>query len=183
MSKLNVGVIVGSLRKDSNSLKVAKVLNSLASDNMELNIIDISELVVYNEDFENALPEAYSVYRKAVKEVDGLILVSPEYNRTMSGAMKNAIDVASRPYAENAFSKMPVLVISTSGGALGGFGAHHHMRQALVVLNAYTLGSPEIFIMNSGTLFDEDGNLTDERTKKSLVNGLNKFEEWIKIFK
>lgn len=184
MSKINVGVLVGSLRRDSSSLKLAKHLAKTAPESMELNFIDIGHLDLYNEDLEtDNPPQAWTDYREAMKASDAIILVSPEYNRTMTGTMKNAIDVGSRPYMEQVFNDKPVLVVSTSGGALAGFGANHHMRQALTVLNAHVMAAPEAYLGNVPSLFDEQGELLNEGTGEFLNSVMSAFEDWISRLK
>ncbi len=179
MEKINVGVIVGSLRKDSGSLKLAKYLDKIKSDNLNLNYIKISDLALYNEDLEANEPEAYKRYRSEINNNDALILITPEYNRSMSGSMKNAIDVGSRPFGANTFNNKPVLVISTSAGTLGGFGANHNVRQSLTVLNGLVMPSPEAYIAHITTLFDENNEITNESSKSFLTKTLSAFEVWV----
>ncbi len=137
MSKVyTIAVLVGSLRKESINRKVALALAELAPANLKLNIVEIGDLPLYNEDLDGASPPAaYSTLRKQVSSSDAVLFVTPEYNRSVPAALKNAIDVGSRPYGQSAWSGKPGAVISVSPGAIGGFGANHHLRQSLVFLN------------------------------------------------
>ena len=160
-----VAVIVGSLRKDSASRKIAKAVAALAPHNLAFRFIEIGDLPAYDQDLEtDAPPAAWTRFRDEVAEADAVLFVTPEYNRSYPGFVKNAIDVGSRPWGKAVWTEKPALVISTSAGALGGFGANHHLRQALSFFNMPILGQPEAYIGNSIGLFDEAGALKDEGT-------------------
>eukprot|EP01034_Spumella_vulgaris_P002401 gene2401-3123_t len=137
MSKVyTIAVLVGSLRKQSINRKVAQALAQLAPANLKLSIVEIGELPLYNEDLDgSAPPAAYSTFRQQVAAADAVLFVTPEYNRSVPAALKNAIDVGSRPYGQSVWSGKPGAVISVSPGAIGGFGANHHLRQSLVFLD------------------------------------------------
>jgi chromate reductase len=166
----NIAVLVGSLRKASLSRKVAHALAEFAPDGLKLNIVEIGDLPLYNEDVEAAgAPAAWTRFRDEVRPADGVIFVTPEYNRSMSGAIKNAIDVGSRPYGASVFSGKPAAVVSQSQGALGGFGANHHLRQSLVFLDMPVLQQPEAYLGHSGGFFDEDGKVKDEAVRGLLT--------------
>ena len=147
MSKVyNVAVLVGSLRKDSLNRKVAHALAHLAPPHVKLNIVEIGELALYNEDIDvTPAPAPYTAFRDQVRQADAVLFVTPEYNRSVPGALKNAIDVGSRPYGQSVFSGKPGAVISVSPGAIGGFGANHHLRQSLVFLNVPCMQQPEAY--------------------------------------
>jgi chromate reductase len=164
-----VAVLVGSLRKDSASRKIAKAIAALAPQDLTFRFVEIGDLPLYDQDLEtDAPPAAWSRFRRELTGVDAVLFVTPEYNRSVPGALKNAIDVGSRPWGKAVWSEKPTLVVSTSAGALGGFGANHHLRQALSFFNMPLLGQPEAYIGNSLTLFDEAGELTNETTADFL---------------
>lgn len=156
-----IGLLIGSLRKESFNKKVGESLASLLPDGYEPVFIDISQIDMYNQDLddENTPPTSWSDFRAAVKKLDGLIFVTPEYNRSVPAVLKNALDVGSRPYGQNVWDSKPGLVVSVSPGAIGGFGANHHLRQSLVFLNVPTLQQPEAYIGNIVNLINEDGSI------------------------
>jgi len=175
----NVAVFVGSLRKDSLNRKLAKALIALAPESVVLQIVEIGHLPFYNQDFEeNPQPEVVE-FRKRVRSSDAVLFVTPEYNRSVPAVLKNAIDVGSRPYGHNAWDGKPGAVITLSTGAIGGFGANHHLRQSLVFINVPTMGQPEAYIGNGAGLFDDKGALTNDSTRDFLRQFLQAFEKWI----
>jgi chromate reductase len=162
----NVAVLVGSLRKDSLNRKAALSLAEQAPDGVELSIVEIGDLPHYDEDVEAAgAPEAWTRFREQVKASDAVLFVTPEYNRSVPGVLKNAIDVGSRPYGASVFGGKPAAVVSLSQGAIGGFGANHHLRQSLVFLDMPVLQQPEAYIGDAGSLFDENGALASDETR------------------
>jgi chromate reductase len=164
-----VAVLVGSLRKDSESRKVAKALAALAPHNLQFRFVEIGDLPHYDQDLEtDTPPEAWTRFRKEVAGADAVLFVTPEYNRSYPGFLKNAIDVGSRPWGQAVWNEKPALIVSTSMGALGGFGANHALRQAISFFNMPLLGQPEAYIGNSGTLFGPGGELTSESTAEFL---------------
>jgi len=178
-----IAVVVGSLRKDSINRKVALALAALAPSSLELKIIEIGDLPLYNEDIDMASPPAaYVAFRQQLGAADGVLFVTPEYNRSVPGVLKNAIDVGSRPYGKSAWSGKPGAVISASPGAIGGFGANHHLRQSLVFLNVPCMQQPEAYLGNAGTFFDAAGTLS-EQTKPFLQTFINAFEAWVQQHK
>lgn len=178
---LKIGVLVGSLRKDSYNRKLAHAAAKLASENLELEIIEIGNLPLYNSDLDGEdAPVAWREFREKVRQADGLLFLTPEYNRSISGALKNALDVGSRPYGQSAWSGKPGAVISSSMGALAAFGANHHLRQALVFLDVPAMAQPEAYIGNTGELFDEAGELINEGTRDFLKNYMAAFERWVR---
>ncbi|MBX8484923.1 NADPH-dependent FMN reductase [Pseudomonas cichorii] len=180
MSQIHsIAVLVGSLRKDSINRKIALALADLAPDTLKLNIVEIGDLPLYNEDIDGAsAPQAYTRFREQLAGADGLLFVTPEYNRSVPGALKNAIDVGSRPYGKSAFGGKPGAVISASPGAIGGFGANHHLRQSLVFLDVPCLQQPEAYLGNAGTFFDEAGTLS-EKTRPFLQTFINAYAVWV----
>jgi chromate reductase len=164
-----VAVLVGSLRKDSASRKVAKAIADLAPDTLEFRFVEIGDLPHYDPDLEtDAPPAAWTRFRDEVAAADAVLFVTPEYNRSVPGSLKNAIDVGSRPWGKAVWTEKPTLVVSTSAGALGGFGANHHLRQMLSFFNMPVLGQPEAYVGNSLSLFDEAGTLVSETTTDFL---------------
>lgn len=180
MSKVyTIAVLVGSLRKESINRKVALALAQLAPANLKLNIVEIGELALYNEDLDGATPPAaYTTFRQQVAAADGVLFVTPEYNRSVPAALKNAIDVGSRPYGQSAWSGKPGAVISVSPGAIGGFGANHHLRQSLVFLNVPCMQQPEAYLGGAGSAFDESGTLS-EKTKPFLQAFIDAYGHWV----
>lgn len=182
MSK-KIGLIVGSLRTQSFSKKLSEVLISLAPEEASLEIVDISALPLYNQDFDDQgnEPAAYAPFRAKLKSLDGVIFVTPEYNRSMPAVIKNALDVGSRPYGQNAWNGKPGAVFSSSPGSLGGFGANHHLRQSMVFLNIPLLQQPEIYIAHVNKQFDEEGNI-EPRCKALLEKALMAYVDWLNKF-
>lgn len=183
MSKVyTVAVLVGSLRKQSINRKVALALAELAPANLKLNIIEIGDLPLYNEDIDATPPAAYSTFREQVRSSDAVLFVTPEYNRSVPAPLKNAIDVGSRPYGKSAWSGKPGAVISVSPGAVGGFGANHHLRQSLVFLNVPCLQQPEAYLGGAGTFFDESGKLSD-KVQPFLQGFIDAYAGWVEQHK
>lgn len=179
MKKHNIAVFVGSLRKESFNLKTAKSLIKLAPSSMSFELIDISNLPFYNEDLEANPPKEWISFREKMKDFDGVLFVTPEYNRSVPAVLKNALDVGSRPYRASIWNKKPGAVVSVSIGGLSAFGANHHLRQSLVFLNIPTMAQPEAYIGGAGSLFDEQGNLINDSTKKLFTDFMIAFEEWV----
>jgi chromate reductase, NAD(P)H dehydrogenase (quinone) len=176
---LKVAVLVGSLRKASLTRKMAKALIDLAPAALSLSIVEIGDLQLYNEDLETDAPQAWVAFREAVHPVDGLLFVTPEYNRSVPGGLKNAIDVGSRPYGKSVWSGKPGAVVSVSPGAIGAFGANHHLRQSLVFLDVPTMQQPEAYIGGAATLFDEQGGIANEASKTFLARFMAAFAAWV----
>lgn len=176
-----IGVLVGSLRKESYSRKIAKTLEELAPKSFEMEEIEIGELSIYNQDFddEGKTPLAWTTFRERVKKFDAIIFVTPEYNRSVPALLKNALDIGSRPYGKNTWDGKPGAVVSVSPGALSAFGANHHLRQSLVFLNVPTMQQPEAYIGNVATLFDDKGVFINEGTREFLQSFMNSFEAWV----
>ena len=174
-----VAVIVGSLRKESFSRKLAKAIAATAPANLTFDFVDIGQLQHFNQDLEATPTAEWTAFRERIKAADAVLFVTPEYNRGLPGVMKNAIDVGSRPYGSSVWSGKPGAVISASPGAIGGFGAYHHLRQSLVFLNMPTLNQPETYVGHVATLFDENGELTNEGTREFLTGFAQTFADWI----
>ena len=176
-----IAVIVGSLRKGSYNRMTAKVLAALAPAGLQLEIVEIGQLPLYNQDDDGAPPPAWVAFREKIKAADAVLFVTPEYNRSVPGVLKNAIDVGSRPHGHSAWEGKPGAVISVSPGAMGGFGANQHLRQSCVFLNVPTMQQPEAYIGGAATLFDKEGNITNEGTRKFLKGFVEAFAEWVEV--
>lgn len=181
MGNKKIAVFVGSLRKESYTRKVAKVLMSETPANFMTEEVAIGDLAIYNQDFddEGNVPSSWNVFREKVKEFDAVLFVTPEYNRSVPGVLKNALDVGSRPYGKSVWDGKPGAVVSVSPGGLSAFGANHHLRQSLVFLNVPTMQQPEAYIGNAASLFDASGTLINEDTRKFLHKIMSSFAEWI----
>jgi chromate reductase len=177
----DIAVFVGSLRKESLNRKLAKALAELAPSSLKLEIVEIGQLPLYNQDFDEDPSPVYVEFRARVRAADGVLFVTPEYNRSVPGALKNALDVASRPYGQSAWNGKPGAVISASPGAIGGFGANHHLRQSLVFLNVPAMQQPEAYIGGADKLFDARGKLANDGTRKSLQQFIEAFANWVAI--
>ncbi|KFF00637.1 NADPH-dependent FMN reductase [Chryseobacterium formosense] len=179
MSKV-IGILAGSLRKESFSKKVGKTLLDFAPDGFEFKLIDLSDIPLYNQDFDdhNEVPEAITKFRTEIANVDGVIFVTPEYNRSVPAVLKNAIDVGSRPYGKSVWDKKPAAIFSNSPGNLSAFGANHHLRQSLVFLNMPTMQQPEVYIAHVNDLFDEEGNMKEGGTKDFIKKAVESYIVW-----
>lgn len=177
----NIGVVVGSLRKEAWSRKLALALMKLAPPSLNMELIEIRQLPLYNQDFddEGQPPKEWVEFREKVKKQDGCLFVTPEYNRSVPSPLKNAIDVGSRPYGKSAWSDKPCAVISSSPGVIGGFGANHHLRQSLVFLNMPCMQMPEAYIGEVNKLLDKDSNILKEETKEFLRKFMDSFAAWV----
>ncbi len=177
---IRVAVIVGSLRQGSYSRSVAQELKSLAAPRLDLELIEIGDLPLYNEDLDtDTPPEAWQRFRKAVSETQAVLFVTPEYNRSLPAVLKNAVDVGSRPYGHSVWNEKPAAIVSVSPGTLGGFGVNHHLRQSLVFLNMPVMQQPEAYISKIADALDEAGKVKDERTRGFLKTIADSFANWI----
>lgn len=175
----DVAVFVGSLRKDSLNRKMAGALRAMAPEPLQLEIVEIGQLPHYNQDLEADPPPAFVDFRHRIAAADAFLFVTPEYNRSVPGVLKNAIDVGSRPSGKSAWGGKPGAVISVSPGSLGGFGANHHLRQSLMCLDVPTMAKPEAYIGHAATLFDDKGLLVNDSTREFLQKFLLTFARWI----
>jgi chromate reductase len=174
-----VAVVVGSLRKDSFNRKMANALAAMAPPSLALETVEIGQLPLYNQDDDASPPAASSAFKQQIAGADAVLFVTPEYNRSVPGVLKNAIDIASRPYGQSAWDGKPAAVMSVSPGAIGGFGANHHLRQSLVFLNMPTLQQPEAYVGGAGDMFDESGAIKKPETKQFVEKFLAAFAAWI----
>jgi chromate reductase len=177
---MKVCVLVGSLRKASFNAMLANALISLAPSSLKLEVVEIGQLPLYNEDLDTDSPPApWTTFRQRVKAADAVLFVTPEYNRSVPAVLKNALDVGSRPYGSSVWDRKPGAIASSSPGAIGGFGANHHLRQSLVFLNVPTLQQPEAYLSHVDKLFDEHGKLVSDGTGKFLQQLMQAFANWI----
>ena len=180
MNKIcDVAVIVGSLRKDSINRKVANALAELAPAALKLSFIEIGHLPIYNQDGDENPPAAWTQFRERIRVANAVLFVTPEHNRSVPAALKNALDIGSRPYGHGAWSGKPGAVVSASPGAIGGFGANHHLRQSLVFLNVPAMAQPEAYLGGADKLFDAHGKLANDGTRKFLQDFMHAFDTWI----
>ena len=180
---INVGVLVGSLRKASLNKMLANALISLAPSSLKLDIVEIEQLPFYNQDLDDDPPAQWTAFRRRVKSSDAVLFVTPEYNRSVSPALKNALDVGSRPYGSSVWHRKPGAIVSCSPSAVGAFGANHHLRQSLVFLNVPTMQQPEAYVGHADKLFDEHGKLTSDGTRKFLQDFMQAFATWIETIR
>lgn len=177
-----VGVLVGSLAKTSLNRQTALAMAELARPmGLAFSLVEIGDLPMYNPDLDEIepVPAPWTRLRREIASADAILFVTPEYNRSVPAVLKNAIDVGSRPYGQSAWNGKPAAVVSVSPGALGAFGANHHLRQSLAFLNMPTLQQPEAYIGGAGRLFDGDGRLADESAREFLQNFVRAFADWI----
>lgn len=179
----NIALIVGSLRQGAYTRLVAQALIELAPPTLALNEVGIGELPFYNQDLETQTPPAHwRAFRDQIRKSDAVLFVTPEYNRGVPGALKNAIDVGSRPPRESVWRGKPALVVSQTPGKLGGMAAHQQLRLTLSVSGSPVMPAPEVYIAEVAKLFGPDGKLTAEDTRKFLSSVLTDFDTWIGRF-
>ena len=175
-----VAVIVGSLRRDAFSRQLAHALIELAPPTLAPAIVEIGALPLYNPDLEAGGPPApWAEFRAAMKAAEAVLFVTPEYNRSVPGALKNAIDVGSRPYGQSVWSGKPGAVVSISPGAIGAFGANHHLRQSLVFLDVPAMQQPEAYLGGAAALFTPEGKLAKDETREFLRKFMAAFADWV----
>jgi len=184
VAQRDVAVIVGSLRSRSYTRRCALALMSLTPPDLKLTFVEIGALPLYNQDLDPDSPApAWAAFRDQIRPCDAVLFVTPEYNRSVPGVLKNAIDVGSRPYGKSVWSKKPCAIVSVSPGVLGGFGANHHLRQSLVFLDMPVLQQPEAYIGQANTLFGEAGEVNNEATKTFLTGFMAAFADLIERVK
>ena len=179
MSQIKIAVIVGSIRKDSFNRKLATALARLAPADFQFEQVPIDALPLYNQDHDGSPSAEVTRFKDAIKSAQGLLFVTPEYNRSIPGVLKNALDHASRPYGQSAWGGKPAGVVGVSVGAIGTALAQQHLRNILAYLDVPTLGQPEAFIQAKDGLFDEAGNI-GEGSQKFLQGWVDKYVAWVK---
>jgi chromate reductase len=175
----NVVVIVGSLRKESYTLKIANSLTRLAPDTLKLNVVTLHDISFFNQDLEATPPADWLKFRETLQKSNGVLFVTPEYNRSIPGVLKNAIDVGSRPYGKSSFLGKPTGIVSNSPGPLGGVNAAKHLQNILPGISGPILGQPEIYLNGVGDAFDEKGNLTKESLQKVLKQYIDAYAAFV----
>ena len=179
MSTRDIAVLVGSLRKASFTRKMALALAEVAPPSLKLEIVEIGQLQHYNQDLETETPPVeWVAFRERMHRADGVIFATPEYNRSVPAVLKNAIDVGSRPRGKSVWDKKPAAVVSVSPGAIGAFGANHHLRQSLVFLNMPPL-QREAYIGGADKLFDEKGELINPSTREFITKFMEAYAAWV----
>lgn len=179
--KKKIGILLGSLRKDSVSSKLAKHMISIAPEQLEMSVIEIGDLPLYNQDYDNegATPASYVAFREKIAQLDGLLIITPEHNRSYPAAIKNALDVGSRPHGSNVWSGKRGGIMTFSPGGIGGFGANNHLRQVTNFLNIFMLQQPEAYIGNIMSYMDGEGRIVNDITKSILQNYMDAFTKWV----
>lgn len=177
--KKKIAVIVGSLRKESFNRKIALNLMQLAPETLDMKIIEIGDLSLYNQDDESHPKEEWVKFREEIKKYDGVLFVTPEYNRSIPAALKNAIDVGSRPYGQGVWNGKPGAIVSASPSAMGGFGSSQHLRQSLASINVPCLSQPEVYLSQVDKLLDEKGQIKESSTREFLSKFMQAYANWV----
>jgi NAD(P)H-dependent FMN reductase len=175
-----VAVLVGSLRAGSFSRKIAQALIARAPQGLDCRIVEIGDLALYNEDLDGDPPAPWTRFRREVGACDAALFVTPEYNRSIPGCLKNAVDVGSRPANRSIWNGMPAGVVSVTPYKLGAFGANHALRQTFVFLNMPVMQQPEAYIGTVGDLLDDKGDVTDKDTSAFLEKFMAAFADWMR---
>jgi chromate reductase len=178
----DVIAIVGSLRRESYTRRLTEAVAKLAQPSIRIEIVGIEALSLYNQDDEASPPAPWIEFRDRVRRADAVLFATPEYNRSVPGCLKNAVDVGSRPVGHSVWAGKPAAVMSASPGAFGGFGANQHLRQSLVSVDMPAMPKPEAYISGSNKLFDESGEFVDPATREYLTKFISAFESWIRRF-
>ena len=177
-----IAILVGSLRDASINRKVARSICAIRRDGLDCSMVEIGSLPLYNQEYDGNPPQEYVRFRDQIREADGVLFVSPEYNRGIPGVLKNAIDVGSRPYGKSVWNGKPAAIITASPGSIGGFGANHQIRQVCVYLNMPVMQQPEAYLGNvSDDKFDEGGCLKDGPLKELVEKLAHAFHDWVDI--
>ena len=179
MSKpIRVLGIAGSLRKASFNRGVLRAATELAPEGVSIEIFELDGIPGFNQDDEQNPPEEVAELKRKIREADAILFVTPEYNYSVPGVLKNAIDWASRPYGDSAWNGKPAAIMGASIGGIATARAQYHLRQMMVFLNMFPVNQPEVMIGNAGEKFDDEGALTDEATKDHIRGLLEKLVEW-----
>jgi chromate reductase len=182
MSNIKVAVLIGSLRRESINRKLANAVEKLAPPELTFDTIAIDALPSYNQDFDGDYPPACARLKQQIEAADALLFVTPEYNRSIPGVLKNAIDIASRPWGTNSFAGKPGAVIGASIGATGSAMAQQHLRNMLAYLDVPLLAQPEVFIKFTDDLVDAEGRIGNEGTRKFLQSFVDRYVRWLRTF-
>ena len=176
--QVNILGFAGSLRQGSYNKALLRAATELVPQDANLEIFDLEGIPPFNQDLEKSMPPKVKEFKAKIKSADAILMVTPEYNYSIPGVLKNAIDWASRPYGDNSFTGKPVAVMSASTGMLGGARAQYHLRQVLVFLDMYPINKPEVFLTFANQKFDEKGRLTDEKAKELIKELLTALVTW-----
>ncbi|UNK57092.1 NAD(P)H-dependent oxidoreductase [Pseudoxanthomonas daejeonensis] len=179
MDKRKVAVLIGSVREGSFNRLLARALERLGEDRLVFDLVEIGSLPFYNQDFDGDYPAAGTALKSQLRDADAVLFVTPEYNRSVPGVLKNAIDLASRPYGDSAFAGLPAAVIGASVGAIGTAMAQQHLRNILSYLDMAVMPQPEAYIHFKDGLVDEEGKVTRQDTREFLEDFVDRFVEWI----
>ena len=179
MDSYKIGFVVGSLRKGSINRQLAKALMLLLPKNFQAELIEIADLPLYNQDLDGKQPETVMRFKKQVAAMDGIVFVTAEYNRSIPGVLKNALDQGSRPYGDNSWQGKPAGVLGASIGAIGSAMAQQHLRNVLTFLAMPTLTQPEVFLHFEDGMIDAQGHITTERTQKYLQGWVDAYTAWV----
>jgi chromate reductase len=177
-TKLKILGVAGSLRVGSYNKALLRAAADLLPDGATLEIFELNDIPPFNQDLEMDMPGKVKEFKSKIREADAILIATPEYNYSVPGVLKNAIDFASRPYGDNPFNDKPVAIMSASPGMLGGARAQYHLRQVFVFLNMHPLNGPEVIVTFAQNKFDSNGNLTDENTRNFLKQLLQNLAHW-----
>jgi chromate reductase len=174
--------ISGSLRKDSYNTAILQLAKEFCPPEAVIEIVGIGNLPIFNQDMEKAVPVAVKELKEKIKQADGVLFSTPEYNYSMPGGLKNAIDWISRPYGDNSFDGKPAGIMSASSGTISGARAQHHLRQSMVFLNMYPINQPQFMVPFVQDKF-EDGKIKDDKTREKIKEYVEALVQWIKRFR
>jgi chromate reductase len=184
MEKHSIAIIVGSLRKDSVNRKIALAISGMTADRLDCSFVEIGNLALFNQDIEASPPAEWLAFKAAITAADGILFVTPEYNRSIPGALKNAIDIGSRPYGQSAWEKKPAAIVTVAPGGIGGFGCNHQLRQACVFLDMPTMQQPEAYLGGvTDKSFADDGSIADPALAKIVDRIASAFADWVGLIK
>ena len=182
MAKYQIAILVGSLREGSINRRIGRSICAMEHERLDCRIVEIGDLPLYNQDYDGNSPESYERFRNQIRDADGVLFVTPEYNRGVPGVLKNAVDVGSRPYGSSVWAQKPAAIVSASPGAIGGFGANHQLRQACVFLNMPVMQHPESYLGNVNEEdFGTDGLLKEGRTEEFVRTIADAFADWVHL--
>ncbi len=181
--EVNILGFAGSLRKGSYNRALLRAAVELSPEDARIEVFDLEGIPPFNQDVEASMPQKVREFKGKIRSADAILIVTPEYNYSIPGVLKNAIDWASRPYPDNSFEGKPAAIMSASSGMLGGARAQYHLRQVFVFLNMYPLNRPEVIVTFAGQKFDEQGRLTDEKAKELIRALLDALVAWARKLK
>ena len=179
MAKYNVSMVIGSLRKESYNRKLAGALAALAPTHVAFTELRIDDLPLFNQDQETNMPEPAARMKREIEAAHGVLFVTPEYNRSIPGVLKNAVDWASRPYGKSAWKGKPAAIAGASTGSIGTAAAQSHLRSILTILEMPVMGQPELYLKFSDNLIDAQHQVTDVAARKLMVSFVDRFAAWV----